>query len=237
MSTEEQLRRNAILTKLPPAEFDRLRQRLEVVDAELRQQLYEPRQVITEVYFPLSAVVSVVALADEDRVQVEVATIGGEGMLGLPLFLGAAASPHAAFCQIPGLAARLSADDFRQALIGDGALHRALNRYTQATIVQIAQSVICNSTHSAEQRACRWLLTTHDRVDRDQFPLTQEFLAQMLGVRRPTVSEIASRLQSEGLIRYTRGVITICDRPKLERATCDCYWIVKAEYNHLLHAE
>jgi CRP-like cAMP-binding protein len=237
MSTEEQLRRNAILTKLPPAEFDRLRQRLEVIEAELRQQLYEPRQVITEVYFPLSAVVSVVALADEDRVQVEVATIGGEGMLGLPLFLGAAASPHAAFCQIPGLAARLSADDFRQALIGDGALHHALNRYTQATIVQIAQSVICNSTHSAEQRACRWLLTTHDRVDRDQFPLTQEFLAQMLGVRRPTVSEIASRLQSEGLIRYTRGVITICDRPTLERATCDCYWIVKAEYDNLLHAE
>jgi CRP-like cAMP-binding protein len=122
-------------------------------------------------------------------------------------------------------------------LIGDGALHRALNRYTQATIVQIAQSVICNSTHSAEQRACRWLLTTHDRVDRDQFPLTQEFLAQMLGVRRPTVSEIASRLQSEGLIRYTRGVITICDRPGLERITCDCYWIVKAEYDNLLHAE
>jgi CRP-like cAMP-binding protein len=117
------------------------------------------------------------------------------------------------------LAARLSADDFRQALIGDGALHRSLNRYTQAIIVQIAQNVICNSTHSTEQRACRWLLTTHDRVGGDQFPLTQEFLAQMLGVRCPTVSEIASRLQSEGLIRYTRGVITICDRPQLERIT------------------
>jgi CRP-like cAMP-binding protein len=218
-------------------EFDRLRQRLEVVDAELRQQLYEPRQVITEVYFPLSAVFSVLAVADDDRVQIEVATIGGEGMLGLPLFLGAAASPHATFCQIPGSAARLSADDFRRALIGDGALHRALNRYTQATIVQIAQNVICNSTHSTEQRACRWLLTTHDRVGSDQFPLTQEFLAQMLGVRRPTVSEIASRLHSQELISYTRGMITICDRPGLERATCDCYWIVKAEYDNLIHAE
>jgi CRP-like cAMP-binding protein len=236
MSTEE-LRRNAILAKLPQTEFDRLRQRLEVVDTELRQQLYRPRQVLTEVYFPLSAVFSLVAVADEDRVQVEVATIGGEGMLGLPLFLGAATSPHAAFCQIPGLAARLSADDFQQALIGDGTLHRSLNRYTQATIVQIAQNVICNSTHSTEQRACRWLLTTHDRVGSDQLPLTQEFLAQMLGVRRPTVSEIASRLQSEGLIRYTRGVITICDRPKLERTTCDCYWLIQAEYDNLIHTE
>jgi CRP-like cAMP-binding protein len=236
MSTEE-LRRNAILAKLPQTEFNRLRQRLEVVDTELRQQLYQPRQVLTEVYFPLSAVFSLVAVADEDRVQVEVATIGGEGMLGLPLFLGAATSPHAAFCQIPGLAARLSADDFQQALIGDGTLHRSLHRYTQATIVQIAQNVICNSTHSTEQRACRWLLTTHDRVGSDQLPLTQEFLAQMLGVRRPTVSEIASRLQSEGLIRYTRGVITICDRPKLERTTCDCYWLIQAEYDNLIHTE
>jgi CRP-like cAMP-binding protein len=135
------------------------------------------------------------------------------------------------------LAARLSADDFRQALIGDGALHRSLNRYTQAIIVQIAQNVICNSTHSTEQCACRWLLITHDRVGGDQFPLTQEFLAQMLGVRRPTVSEIASRLQSEGLIRYTRGVITICDRPQLERITCDRYWLIQAEYDNLIHTE
>jgi CRP-like cAMP-binding protein len=236
MSVEE-LRRNAILTKLPQVEFDRLRERLEVVDTTLRQQLYEPRQVLTEVYFPLSAVFSLVALADDDRVQVEVATIGREGMLGLPLFLGAVTSPHAAYCQIPGSAARLSADDFRQTLIGDGALHRALNRYTQATMVQIAQNVICNSTHSTKQRACRWLLATHDRVGHDQFPLTQEFLAQILGVRRPTVSEIASRLQSQGLMRYTRGVITICDRPRLERTTCDCYWIIKAEHDHLIHAE
>ncbi|MCA1821588.1 MAG: Crp/Fnr family transcriptional regulator [Pseudonocardia sp.] len=233
MSTAEQLRHNAILTKLPQTEFDRLCERLEVVDMELHQQLHKPRQVLAEVYFPLSAVVSLVALTDDDRVQVEVATIGWEGMVGLPLFLGAATSPHVAFCQIPGSAARLSADDLRQALIGDGALHGALNRYTQATIVQIAQNVICNSTHPAEQRACRWLLTTHDRVVSDQFPLTQQFLAQMLGVRRPTVSEIASRLQAQGLIRYTRGVITICDRPQLERTTCDCYWIVKAEYDHL----
>lgn len=227
------LRRNAILARLPEAEFDRLHQQLELVDAEIRQQVYHPGQPITEVYFPLSSVFSLVALANDEQVLVEVATIGLEGMVGLPLFLGAGSSPHAAFCQVPGPAARLGADDLRRALTFDGALHRELNRFAQATMVQIAQNVVCNSTHAAEQRAARWLLTTQDRVGRDEFPLTQQFLAQMLGVRRPTVSEIASRLQAQALMRYTRGIITITDRAGLERATCDCYWVVKTEFDHL----
>jgi CRP-like cAMP-binding protein len=231
MSTET-LRRNAILAQLPEPEFDRVGERLELVDAEVRQQVFEPGAPIPAVYFPLSAVFSVVALAEE-RVLVEVATIGVEGMVGLPLFLGATSSPHASFFQVPGRAARLSADDLRRALTSDGALHRALNRFTQATMVQIAQNVVCNNTHSTEQRAARWLLTTQDRVGREQFPLTQEFLAQMLGVRRPTVSETARRLQSQGFIRYNRGVITISNRRGLERTTCHCYAIVKAEFDDI----
>jgi CRP-like cAMP-binding protein len=230
MSTDT-LRRNTILAKLPEPEFERIHHRLELVDIKIRQQIYQPGQPITEVYFPLASVFSLVGQADDKEVVVEIATIGWEGMVGLPLFLGVGSSPHATFCQIPGPAARLSADDLRRALTADGAMHHELNRFTQATMVQIAQNVVCNSTHATEQRAARWLLTTQDRVGTDEFPLTQEFLAQMLGVRRPTVSEIAGRLQVAGLIRYSRGIITITDRASLERTTCDCYRIVKAEFD------
>jgi CRP-like cAMP-binding protein len=228
--TDDELRQNAIFAKLPGREFDRVRREVEVIDAGLRLQVYQPGVPIKAVYFPLTSVFSVVAVAD-GRVVVEVATTGREGMVGLPLFLGSPTSPHAAFCQIAGRAARLGADTLRKLLTVDGTLHRALNRFTQATMVQIAQNVVCNSTHSATQRACRWLLTTHDRMGRDQFDLTQEFLAQMLGVRRPTVSEIAGRLQSDGLIRYSRGVVTVVNRRGLEKASCNCYSIVKAEFD------
>lgn len=232
MSTDT-VRRNALLGNLPGPEFDRLYDRLELVDAQTRQQVYQPGKPITEVYFPVTSVFSLVALTDDEQVAVEIATIGWEGMVGLPLFLGAGSSPHAAYCQVPGLAARLGADDLRRALTVDGALHHELNRFTQATMVQIAQNVVCNSTHATEQRAARWLLTTHDRVSSDEFPLTQQFLAQMLGVRRPTVSEIAGRLQVAGLIRYSRGTITITNRAGLEAVTCDCYRIVKTEFDRI----
>lgn len=198
-----------------------------------RDSVYEPGRPITCVYFPLSAIFSLVAMADGKAV-IEVATIGREGMVGLPFFLGAASSPHSSFCQIPGTAARLRADELRTVLNGSGVLHDALNRYTQSTMVQIAQNVVCNGTHTVVQRACRWLLTTHDRVGHEQFELTQEFLAQMLGVRRPTVSDTASRLQAEGLIRYSRGMITITNRKGLERRTCPCYAIVKAEFDAMM---
>lgn len=230
--TEHDLRQNAILGALPEAEFDRLRPRLEMIDAEVRDQVYEPGKPITDVYFPVSAVYSLVGLAD-GKVVVEVATIGREGMVGLPVFLGQAASPHAAFCQVPGPAAHLPAGELTAVLSDDGALHGLLNRFTQATMVQIAQNVVCNSTHTLAQRAARWLLTTHDRVGRDQFALTQEFLSQMLGARRPTVSETASKLQAQGLIRYNRGNLTITDRAGLEEVACSCYGIVRAEYEDL----
>ena len=230
MGTADLLRRNAIIRQLPDHEFERLRDRVEIVDAELRQEVFRPGEPITHVYFPLTCVYSMVALAD-DRVVIEVATTGPEGMAGLPLFLGAATSPHAAFCQIPGQAAGLEAAGLRSLLSDDGTLHALLNRLTQAAMVQVAQHVVCNATHDVEQRTARWLLTTHDRVDSDTFSLTQEFLAQMLGSRRQTVSQIARRLQDRGLITYVRGVMTVKDRAALEALACQCYDIVRREFD------
>lgn len=232
MVSADGLERNAILAALPADELDRLRRDLELVDAEVREQVYEPGGAIPEVYFPLGSVFSMVGMADE-RVLVEVATVGREGMVGLPVFLGAASTPHAAFCQIAGTAVKVTAHGLRQVLADDGALHEALNRYTQAIMVQIAQNVVCNSSHPLSQRAARWLLTSHDRVGRDEFWLTQQFLGQMLGARRPTVSQTASKLQAQGLIRYNRGNVTIADRPGLEQVTCSCYVIVRAEFDNL----
>lgn len=229
MATSEPMRGNAILAALPRGELDRVRRVAELVEPEVGRQVYRPGEPITEVFFPLTSVFSLVALANE-RDAIEVATVGHEGMVGLPVFLGAASSPHASFCQIPGAAVRLSAEDLRQALTGDGSLHRALHRLTQATMVQIAQNVVCNNSHEIQQRAARWLLTTHDRVDGDSFPLTQEFLAQMLGARRPTVSQVAGRLQNQGLISYVRGTMRIIDRAGLEETACPCYGIVRSEF-------
>jgi CRP-like cAMP-binding protein len=166
-------------------------------------------------------------------VVLEVATTGYEGMVGLPLFLGATSSPLAAFCQVPGRSARLSAPELRKALDSSGSLHSGLSRFTQAHLVQIAQNVVCNGSHPVQQRAARWLLTTHDRVGRDEFSLTQQYLALMLGARRPTVSATARMLQADGLIQYRRGVMTITDRPRLESRACSCYAIVKAEFDAL----
>lgn len=229
VTDSKDLQRNAVLAHLPSAEFDRLREHLEVVELKVRHTVHQPDAAIREVYFPLDSVFSLVAVADE-RVSVEVATIGREGMVGLPVFLGALTSPHSAFCQISGRAGKLSVERFRDVLNHDGALHRALNRLTQSMMVQIAQNVVCNSTHPAEQRAARWLLTTQDRIGQDDFDLTQEFLAQMLGVRRGTVSLTAGVLQQAGLIRYSRGRITILDAGALHEAACDCYDVIQAEH-------
>jgi CRP-like cAMP-binding protein len=224
------LRQNAILRALPDAEFAKLAEQLKVAEAQTRDQAYAPHEPITEVHFPLSAVFSMVALADNGEIVTEVSTIGREGMVGLPLFLGVPSSPLPVFCQIPGQLATLGGRAFRAALADDGALHRRLNTFVQATMVMLAQNAVCLTAHLAESRAARWLLMTRDRVDSDDFPLTQEFLAQMLGVRRTTVSEIAVRLQDRGLIRYTRGQLSIVDRPGLETLACSCYATVRDEF-------
>lgn len=225
-------KRNFILNSLPAEEYDKFLAAATYVDLELRDTLFDANQVIDAVYFPLGGIVSFVALADGEVI-VEVGTIGREGMVGLHAFLGSPTSPQAAFCQVPGAAMRLPIRDLHSLLNGDGALHHALNRFTQATISQLAQNVACNRTHTTEARAARWLLMTHDRVGVDTFPLTHSFLAQMLGVRRPTVSLTAGVLQSAGLIEYSRGIITIRDRAGLEAASCDCYRIIREEFDRL----
>lgn len=232
MTEYDELCDNAILAALPPDERDRIRERAVVSDVEIRHQVYRPRGPIEDVHFPLSAVFSLVAVS-QDRIMIEVGTIGHEGMVGLPVFLGASSSPNAAFCQVAGRSARVPAADLSDLLRGDGALHQQLHRYAQVTMAQLAQSVLCNSVHAVEQRAARWLLTTADRLRREEFLLTQEFLGQMLGVRRTTVSETASKLQANALIEYTRGHITIVDREGLEQVACECYQVVRREFERM----
>ncbi|HEY7595551.1 MAG TPA: Crp/Fnr family transcriptional regulator [Actinophytocola sp.] len=223
---------NAILAQLSDDEYTQLRPSLRTIEVRTRQQVYEYREPVDAVYFPLTAVFSMVAMVTSgERSQVEVGTIGFEGMVGLPLFLGSTSSPTATFCQVPGRAVRLAAEDFHEFLTQDGQLHGLLHRYVQTIMVQMSQSVACNVAHLTEQRAARWILTTGDRTRSERFPLTQEFLAQMLGVRRATVSEIAGKLQTDGLITYTRGNLTIVDRPSLTDVACECYKIIKAEFD------
>jgi CRP-like cAMP-binding protein len=224
---------NHLLAILPREALARLQPHLESVALAFRERLYAPNEPISQVYFPCSAVVSLVLPLDGGAV-IEVATVGNEGMLGLPAFLGAGSVPDEAFCQVPGQALRLGAQILRQETAGGGPLHDVLLRYTQGLMNQISQSAACNRAHSIDERCARWLLMTHDRAGRDRFPLTQEFLAQMLGVRRAGVSAAASILQRAGFIRYSRGMMTITDRPGLESAACGCYRIVRDEFERLL---
>ena len=225
-------RRNLLLANLPETEYQRLLPMLEPVDLELHEVMFARGKPIEHLYFPLDCVLSLLATVDGDM-PVEVATIGYEGMSGLPVFLGTAESPNDCICQIPGSAVRLSSADLRRFLVDDGALHQILHRFTQATMVFFAQSVACNRLHTTEERCARWLLHSRDRVGADEFLLTQEFLAQMLGVRRGTVSLTAGVLQQAGVIRYTRGRITVVDADALHEVSCECYDIVQAEFGRL----
>jgi len=225
--------RNRILRALPTKEFARLRRGgLTTLTLKQKDSVWRPNQPIEAVYFPLDAVVSVLAVADGGVV--EVATIGNEGVVGLPVFLGAQSSPGLAFCQVPGRAERLGAEVFLREARRDGALQRLLQLYSQGFMVQVSQATVCNRLHSAERRLARWLLIVADRVGRQEFPLTHEFMAQMLGVRRATVTETAGALQRANLIRYRRGAITIRHRAGLEHAACECYRIVRDEFDRLL---
>jgi len=228
-------RRNILLGCLPDDEFRRLLPLLEPVELDVRQQIYARGDVIEDVYFPVGAVLSLLTVV-EGEAAVEVATSGYEGMGGLPVFLGRTESPHDTFAQITGTAVRLPTARLQRFLAEDGALHDLLHRYTQATLVQLAQNVACNRLHNTEERCARWLLQTRDRVGADEFTLTQEFLAQMLGVRRGTVSITAGLLQQAGMIRYTRGRIIVVDPDALHEAACDCYDIVQAEHQRLIAA-
>jgi CRP-like cAMP-binding protein len=224
---------NRLLADLPKDEYNRLLTHLQKVSLPLKDILYEAHGPIPHVFFPLHGVVSLVILMDGD-VSLEVGTIGNEGMVGTPVFLGSDSSPTRAISQVPGEALRMETTVFQEEMRRGGPLYGLVQRYTQAMINQISQSTVCNHRHSVQKRMCRWLLLSHDRVGVDEFSLTHEFLAQMLGVRRPTVTAVAGTLQKTGLIRYHRGDLTILDRKGLEAASCECYGVVAKELDRLL---
>jgi CRP-like cAMP-binding protein len=228
-TTEE----NRLLAGLPRADSQRLDGQLEPVSLSLKQILYEPGNPMVEVYFVRSGMVSMITPM-RNGMSIEVATIGSEGMVGLPAFLGTNVARTRYLVQIPGEALRLKSDILRQETARQGALHRVLNLYTNAFLIQEAQTVACNGLHTVKQRCCRWLLLTHDRVRANEFPLTQEFFAQMLGVRRASVAEVARMLQRTGLIRYRRGQVTILDRDGLQKAACECYSVIKSSFQQIV---
>lgn len=226
---------NRLLAALPAHEYQRIRTDFEQITLSTKDLVATENEPMEFAYFPLDCVISLLTYTDPDTF-VEIATVGKEGMVGTTLLFGNGASPHRSFAQIPGECLRVPAEVFKQEIKRGGPFLAILNRYVQMLMVQVAQGAACNVRHSIEQRCARWLLMTHDRVDRDQFPLTQEFLCQMLGVRRATVSEIASKFQQLGLIEYTRGSITINDARSLKEIACDCYRIIRDEYNRPLLA-
>ncbi|MBW4623306.1 MAG: Crp/Fnr family transcriptional regulator [Cyanosarcina radialis HA8281-LM2] len=225
--------KNQLLAALPNEEYERLLPNLEPVSLELKKRLYTSDKPIEYVYFVETGVVSLLALLETGK-PIEIATVGNEGMVGLSVFLEVDRVPGEAFVQIPGLALRMQAEIFKQKVVPGSVLYRLLQRYTQGMFNTIAQTAVCNRVHSIEERFCRWILMTHDRVEGDEFPLTHEFLSQMLGVRRASVSEAAAALQRAELIRYKQGKMTILDRAGLEETACECYTIIRREYERLL---
>jgi CRP-like cAMP-binding protein len=223
---------NRLIAALPAADRKRLLKALKPVSMTLGQPLYEAGDPIKFVYFPLSGVHSIVTTVIDGGL-VAITTVGNEGMVGIPVFLGGRSTPDEAFCHVSGDLLRMRSARFREEVRRSRVLRTVMLRYTQAFIHQIAQHATCNRLHSIDKRCASWLLMTHDRVSTDEFALTQESLAQMLGVRRATVTTAAGMLQHAGLIRYTRGHITIVDQKKLERASCGCYRIIRREYKRL----
>ena len=224
--------KNRLLASLTRHELNRLLPEMEEFTLTPREKLFGTDEPIEFVYFPQEGVVSLVSKMKNGLIM-EVATIGKEGMVGLPVFLGAVSTPLEAFPQVPGHALRLTASAFKRALAERNGLQGMLQRYTQALFTQLAQSVACNRLHSLQQRCARWLLATADRVEIGHFKLTQEFLAQILGVRRAGVNAVLQDFQKQGTIRYKQGVMEITDRRKLERVSCECYAIVRDEYEKL----
>jgi CRP-like cAMP-binding protein len=224
---------NQLLSLLPQGDHKRLLARCDKVSLDIKTVLYEANGPMTHVYFPLSGMVSLVLNTQEGQT-IEVGTIGNEGMLGTPLVLGADKSPVEVLIQVSGDLLRMSAKDFRLELKRSSTLREVAQRFAQALMTQISQSVVCNRIHPVEKRICRWLLMTHDRVGLDDMGLTQQFVSQMLGVRRPSVTVVAGALKKAGLIKYSRGKMAILNRKGLEAGACECYQIVKRESERLL---
>ena len=228
-------RGNHLLAALPDDMWQRWRPNLESVEMPLGHVLYESGHTLSHVYFPTTAIVSLLYVM-RDGASAEIAVVGNEGVVGVSLFLGGESTPSRAVVQSAGHGVRLNSVAIKAAFNQPGPVMYLMLRYTQALITQMAQTAVCNRHHALDQQLCRWLLLSLDRLRGNDLVMTQELIANMLGVRREGVTEAALRLQSAGLIRYTRGHITVIDRCGLEARTCECYAVVKKEYDRLLQS-
>ena len=224
---------NHLLAALPAADYERLRPKLELTPLPLGWVVYESGDTQGYVYFPTNSIVSLLYVM-EDGFSAEIAVAGKEGIVGLALFMGGESTPSRAVVQSAGYAYRLKASVLKSEFGTGGELQHLLLRYTQALITQMAQTAVCNRHHAIEQQLCRWLLLSLDRLPSNELTMTQELIANMLGVRREGVTEAAGKLQAAGLIHYSRGKITVLTRPELEKWVCECYAVVKREYDRLL---
>jgi CRP-like cAMP-binding protein len=224
---------NHLLDALPAADYDRIASHLELITMKLGDVLYESGAKLRYVYFPTTCIVSLLYVM-EDGASAEIAIVGNEGILGISLFMGGDTTPSRALVQSAGHAFRLKAELLKDEFGRFGPTMHLLLRYTQALITQMAQTAVCNRHHSVDQQLCRWLLLSLDRLQSNKLSMTQELIANMLGVRREGVTEAAGKLQEAGLISYRRGTITVVDRPGLEAKACECYQVVKTEFDRLL---
>ncbi len=236
MVTHSDPRLNHLLAALPPEEWARIEPQLEWADLPLGHVLYESGRTLSHVYFPTDAIVSLLYVM-ENGSSAEIAVAGNEGLVGISLFMGGESTPSRAVVQSAGSGFRMRAQAIKDEFNRSQPLMHLLLRYTQALITQMAQTAVCNRHHSLDQQLCRWLLLSLDRLQTNELVMTQELIANMLGVRREGVTEGALKLQKQGLIRYARGHITVLDRPGLEARTCECYAVVKREYDRLLPAK
>lgn len=226
-------RGNTLLAALPDVEWERWLPQLEWVAMPLGQVLYESGRTLSHVYFPTTSIVSLLYVM-ENGASAEIAVVGHEGIVGISIFMGGESTPSRAVVQSAGQGFRLPAQALKDEFDRSSPVLHLLLRYTQALITQMAQTAVCNRHHSLDQQLCRWLLLSLDRLNGNELVMTQELIANMLGVRREGVTEGALKLQHAGLIRYVRGRITVLDRPGLEKRTCECYAVVKKEYDRLL---
>jgi CRP-like cAMP-binding protein len=225
--------RNQLLAALSPAERERIFPHLRLVPMPLGKVLYESDDVLRHVYFPVDSIVSLLYVL-ADGASAEISVVGNEGLIGIALFMGGETTPSRAIVQSAGYAYRLIGQLLKDEFHRNGQMQLLLLRYTQALITQMAQTAVCNRHHSVDQQLCRWLLLSLDRLASNQLTMTQELIANMLGVRREGVTEAAGKLHKLGVIRYARGQITVLDRPKLEQLCCECYAVVKKESDRLL---
>jgi CRP-like cAMP-binding protein len=236
MSGKHNPRQNHLLAALPAGDYERLLSDLELVPLPLGWAVYEAGGKLGYVYFPTTAIISLLYVM-EDGSSAEIAVAGNDGLVGIALFMGGETTPSRAIVQSAGYGYRLRAALLKREFHQGGALQHIALRYTQALITQMAQTAVCNRHHTVEQQLCRWLLLSLDRLPSNELSMTQELIANMLGVRREGVTEAAGKLQADGLINYSRGHITVLDRARLEKRVCECYAVVKKEMDRLLPDE